>query len=217
MRGDRSEQVWNAIDRLAFEKGLTPSGLARAAGLDPTALNPSKRYTIDGRVRLPRMETMLELLRTADMAWRDFASYLDGDVKHGQDDLERRPTAGRIRVAEFSRLGSAELFDRAHLPVPHLWAEVSSPFADAGPHDYAIRLDSAVYEPSFRQGSLLLVTPASVIHAGDRVIFCAPSPIIAIADQVTESGWRVTTFSGDDLTIPTASASPVHRVTAATL
>ncbi|WP_291365755.1 helix-turn-helix transcriptional regulator [Acetobacter sp. UBA5411] len=215
MRTDRSAQIWDAIDRLAFEKGLTPSGLARAAGLDPTALNPSKRHTADGRVRLPRMETMLELLRAARISWHDFASYLDGDVKHGQGDQERRPTAGRIKVVEFSRLGTAELFDRAHLPVPHLWAEVSSPFADAGPHDYAIRLDSAVYEPSFRQGSLLLVTPASVIHKGDRVIFCAPSPIIAIADQVTENGWRATTLSGEGLTIPTTS--PAHRVTAATL
>lgn len=215
MRTDRSAQIWDAIDRLAFEKGLTPSGLARAAGLDPTALNPSKRHMADGRVRLPRMETMLELLRAASMSWHDFASYLDGAGQMKSGEPEHRVTAGRIKVVEFSRLGTAELFDRAHLPVPHLWAEANSPFADAGPHDYAIRLDSAVYEPSFRQGSLLLVTPASVIHTGDRVIFCAPSPIIAIADQVTENGWSVTTFSREELTIP--MASPAHRVTAATL
>ncbi|BCI65458.1 helix-turn-helix transcriptional regulator [Acetobacter aceti] len=215
MRADRPEQIWDAIDRLAFEKGFTPSGLARAAGLDPTALNPSKRHMADGRVRLPRMETMLALLRAASMSWHDFADYLAGETKRGQEGPERRSVAGRIKVVEFSRLGTAELFDRAHLPVPHLWSEVGSPFADAGPHDYAIRLDSAVYEPSFRQGSLLLVTPASVIHKGDRVICCTPSPIIAIADQGTENGWRVTTLSGEDLTIPTAS--PAHRVTAATL
>ncbi|MCH4092513.1 helix-turn-helix transcriptional regulator [Acetobacter sp.] len=217
MSDGRSERVWDAIDRLAMEKGLTPSGLARAAGLDSTALNPSKRRTADGRVRLPRMETMLDLLRAANVSWREFAGSLDGEGHPGQGEPERGLSVGRIRVAAFSRLGSAELFDRAHLPVPHLWAETDSPFADAGSHDYAIRLDSADYEPSFRQGSLLLVTPASLIHKGDRVLCRAQAPLIAIAEQNGEAGWTVTTFGGECLTIPVDSVSPVHRVTAATL
>ncbi|MSP32357.1 MAG: helix-turn-helix transcriptional regulator, partial [Pseudolabrys sp.] len=29
-------QIWNAIDRLAKRAGLTASGLAKKAGLDPT-------------------------------------------------------------------------------------------------------------------------------------------------------------------------------------
>ncbi|AQS83422.1 MAG: helix-turn-helix transcriptional regulator [Acetobacter aceti] len=217
-----AEGFWGAIDRLAAEKGFTSSGLARAAGLDPTALNPSKRHAPDGRVRLPRMETLLELLRTVGVSWREFSFYLDDSAGRGQKrglvEPARASTAGRIKVVEFSRLGPAELFDRAHLPIPHLWAEVSSPFADTGPHDYAIRLDTAVYEPSFRRGSLLLVSPASMIHKGDRVLCCAPAPFIAIADQNGKTGWTVRLFvSGEAVSIPTGSAYAVHRVTAVTL
>src|SRR6266508_2763061 len=43
--------VWRGIDRLAAKHGLSASGLARRAGLDPTAFNPSKRITREGRPR----------------------------------------------------------------------------------------------------------------------------------------------------------------------
>ena len=39
----RHKDIWRGIDQLAAHHGLTPSGLARRAGLDPTAFNPSKR------------------------------------------------------------------------------------------------------------------------------------------------------------------------------
>jgi phage repressor protein C with HTH and peptisase S24 domain len=44
-------QVWAALDRLAERAGLSPSGLARRSGLDPTTFNKSKRITPDGRER----------------------------------------------------------------------------------------------------------------------------------------------------------------------
>lgn len=47
------EQVWTALDRLAARAGLSASGLARRAGLDPTTFNKSKRVTPDGRERWP--------------------------------------------------------------------------------------------------------------------------------------------------------------------
>ena len=42
-------QIWNAIDRLAARAKLSPSGLAKKAGLDPTTFNKSKRVTPEGR------------------------------------------------------------------------------------------------------------------------------------------------------------------------
>ena len=46
-------KIWTAIDALARRYGLSPSGLARRAGLDATAFNPSKRMTTEGRPRWP--------------------------------------------------------------------------------------------------------------------------------------------------------------------
>jgi phage repressor protein C with HTH and peptisase S24 domain len=46
-------RVWSAIDALARRYGLSASGLAKRAGLDPTAFNKSKRVTGEGRPRWP--------------------------------------------------------------------------------------------------------------------------------------------------------------------
>ena len=37
-------KLWKAVDNLARREGLSPSGLARRAGLDATSFNPSKRF-----------------------------------------------------------------------------------------------------------------------------------------------------------------------------
>ena len=44
-------QIWKALDRLAVHAGLSTSGLAKKAGLDPTAFNMSKRISTEGRER----------------------------------------------------------------------------------------------------------------------------------------------------------------------
>ena len=53
-------QVWSAIDRLAARAGLSASGLARRAGLDPTTFNKSKRITAQGRRRYLEYLAVLE-------------------------------------------------------------------------------------------------------------------------------------------------------------
>ena len=59
------EQVWTALDRLAARAGLSASGLAKRAGLDPTTFNKSKRITSDGRARWPSTESLSKSLAAA--------------------------------------------------------------------------------------------------------------------------------------------------------
>ena len=47
------DSIWRAIDALEERHQLSPSGLARRAGLDPTSFNKSKRKSHDGRDRWP--------------------------------------------------------------------------------------------------------------------------------------------------------------------
>jgi len=42
------EALWRALDLVAHQNGLSPSGFAVKAGLDPTSLNPSKRINPRG-------------------------------------------------------------------------------------------------------------------------------------------------------------------------
>lgn len=67
------EQVWAAIDILAAANGLSASGLARKAGLDPTAFNKSKRINHQGKPRWPTMGTVALILNATDTTFCEFA------------------------------------------------------------------------------------------------------------------------------------------------
>ena len=56
------EQIWDAIDKLAKQNGLSLSGLAKKSGLDPTIFNKSKRLRHDGKKRWPSLESLNKIL-----------------------------------------------------------------------------------------------------------------------------------------------------------
>ena len=74
----RHDDIWRAIDALAAEHGLSASGLARKAGLDPTAFNPSKRVGADGRARWPSTESVAKILTATGTSIEAFAALVTG-------------------------------------------------------------------------------------------------------------------------------------------
>jgi phage repressor protein C with HTH and peptisase S24 domain len=74
-------QIWAAIDQLAAKVGLTPSGLAKRAGLDATAFNRSKRTAANGRPRWPSMESVARALNVTGVSLGEFAEMVDGRSK----------------------------------------------------------------------------------------------------------------------------------------
>ena len=75
-------QVWAALDRLAERAGMSPSGLARRAGLDPTTFNKSKRITADGRERWPSTESVAKALAATNASIDTFVQLI-GDGARG--------------------------------------------------------------------------------------------------------------------------------------
>jgi phage repressor protein C with HTH and peptisase S24 domain len=55
-------QIWGAIEILAAAHALSPSGLAKQAGLDSTSFNRSKRTNAQGRNRWPSTESIAKIL-----------------------------------------------------------------------------------------------------------------------------------------------------------
>ena len=151
--------VWRGVDRLAEVNGLTPSGLARRSGLDPTTFNKSKRATRDGRPRWPSTESLSKILEATHTSFAEFVALVDP----GAATLPR-PTVpyvplSRMMASQFDAAGfPAAAFERIELA--HL----------AGPHLYAIELDSDVFGPVYRQGDTLLVAPDAGVRRGDRVV-----------------------------------------------
>ena len=72
------EEIWKAIDRLAQENGYSSSGLAKKAGLDPTAFNRSKRISADGKPRWPSTESLSKILSATGTEMDVFVRYLKG-------------------------------------------------------------------------------------------------------------------------------------------
>lgn len=64
------EILWATIEKIADSQGKTVSALARAAGLNPTVFNKSKRKN---GYRMPTMATILAIMRVVGISWSDWA------------------------------------------------------------------------------------------------------------------------------------------------
>jgi phage repressor protein C with HTH and peptisase S24 domain len=74
------KEIWETIAMLAASKHLSCSGLARAAGLDPTIFNKSKRINRDGSPRWPSTYSLARVLDAAHIKLIDFARLMPSDT-----------------------------------------------------------------------------------------------------------------------------------------
>src|SRR6266481_3134169 len=95
------DQIWAALDRLAARAGLSPSGLAKRAGLDPTTFNKSKRVTADGRARWPSTESVAKSLDAAAASVDEFVALIADNGR----------AAARIPLIALARAGNSGYFD----------------------------------------------------------------------------------------------------------
>jgi hypothetical protein len=81
---DNHQRIWNAIDTIAQNVGLSASGLAKAAGMDATAFNPSKRVDAQGRPHWPSVETIQKILDATKTRWSEFARLVEAGPEASQ-------------------------------------------------------------------------------------------------------------------------------------
>ncbi|MCG8361136.1 MAG: helix-turn-helix transcriptional regulator [Kiloniellales bacterium] len=157
----RHADIWRAIDRLAAENGLSPSGLARRAGLDPTTFNRSKRTAKDGRLRWPTTESLSKILQATGASLGDFVS-LVGE--------ENAPAMARhLPVIGYAQAGDAGFFDDAGYPTGSGWDQVAFPLI-GDPHAFALKISGESMAPVYRDGDIVIVSPEAPLRPGDRVI-----------------------------------------------
>jgi phage repressor protein C with HTH and peptisase S24 domain len=154
-------QVWSAIDRLAARAGLSASGLARRAGLDPTTFNKSKRITAAGRARWPSTESISKALAATGTSIEAFVRLIQGDGASA-------PTRS-VPLLGFAEAGAGGYFDDGGFPAGTGWDEIAFPAVD-DTHAYALEVSGQSMEPAYRDGDVILVSPAAPIRRGDRVV-----------------------------------------------
>lgn len=152
--------VWRAVDKLAAAYGLSASGLARKAGLDPTTFNKSKRVTSEGKLRWPSTESISKILKATNASLQEFISY----VENGNN-----PATRNVPLIGFAQAGRQGYFDDAGYPIGGGWDEISFP-GSTDPHAFALEIAGDSMEPVFRDGDIVVVSPEGGVRRGDRVV-----------------------------------------------
>jgi phage repressor protein C with HTH and peptisase S24 domain len=151
--------IWRAIDALAKRHGLSASGLARKAGLSPTVFNPSKRASA-ARKRWPSTESIAQILQATNTTLEDFVMLASPQA------TVTRTILPLLGYAEAGRQG---FFDEAGYPTGNGWDEVRFPGL-SDPHAFALEVSGKSMEPVYREGDVLIVSPAEKKRRGDRIV-----------------------------------------------
>ena len=153
------EQIWTALDRLAERAGLSPSGLAKKSGLDPTTFNKSKRITSDGRERWPSTESVAKALAATNTAIDTFVQFIEDTARAAQ----------AVPLLGFAEAGAGGYFDDGGFPVGKGWDEVGLPSVN-DEHAYALEISGDSMKPAYRKGDIIVVSPDAPVRKGDRVV-----------------------------------------------
>lgn len=167
----KHEQIWHAIDALAARHGLSASGLARRAGLDPTTFNRSKRLTPDNRQRWPSTESIAKILLATQETLDTFVSLIS--VQEALSGL-RLPAIALSQAA-------AGAFTPAGETAGEAWDEIALTGIAPG-KSFAVEIDSAEASPLYREGTVLVCMREAQVRRGDKVLVCLKDGSITIGE-----------------------------------
>lgn len=176
------QSVWRAIDRLAARYNLSPSGLARQAGLDPTTFNKSKRITKEGKQRWPSTESLAKVLNATGASLSEFVGLVE--------DQERPATARRLPRLRFAQAAQPGYFDAEGRPLRGQWEEMAFPDV-TDPHAYALEISGDGLLPVYRNGDLVVVSPGADVRSGDRVLLRSQQGELLIVELLERSPERL--------------------------
>jgi len=173
-------QIWTALDRLAARSKLSPSGLAKRSGLDPTTFNKSKRITPDGRARWPSTESIAKALSATSVSVESFVSLIS----------ESNGAAQAIPLLGFAEAGASGYFDNAGFPVGKGWDEIAFPGV-TDERAYALEISGDAMLPTYRDGDVIIVSPAAPVRRGDRVVVKTASGEIMVKELKRQTAKQI--------------------------
>jgi len=178
-------QVWEGIDSLAERHDMSASGLAKAAGLDPTTFNKSKRIGPDGRPRWPSTESLAKSLQATGETLEEFVLQM-GRGKNAPPRSFGRP----IPLIGLAQAGREGYFDDSGFPAGSGWDEI--PFPElADEHAYALEISGDSMQPIYRDGDRIVVSPSASLRRGDRVVLKTTAGEVMAKQLVRMTAQRV--------------------------
>ena len=201
------EAVWRAIDRLAARYNLSPSGLARRAGLDPTTFNKSKRITKEGKQRWPSTESLAKVLNATGASLSEFIGLIEDD--------EHPSNYRRLPKLRFAMAAQPGYFDGEGRPLRGNWEETGFPGVP-DPYAFALEISGDGMQPVYRSGDLVIVSPSAEVRPGDRVLLRSQQGELLIVELLGngEGSLRVKSLSRENVIreLPKAQVQWVLRI-----
>ncbi len=201
----RYKQIWNAVDKLAQSKGMTPSGLAKAAGLNSTTFNKSKRLRPDGKKRWPSLESINKILATCNISFEVF-------YRMGADLSTAKETTETIPYIRYSDIDEKICMNDNGINTES-WGQIN--FPDSG-NVYAIDIDTNEFAPFYRINSVIIVAQNSDIRRGDKVVVYQNCGTVIIGEFVRRTTQTIELKNiaqpQNDLSIQIASIRLVQRI-----
>ncbi|HEY1710463.1 MAG TPA: helix-turn-helix transcriptional regulator [Rhizomicrobium sp.] len=200
-------QVWAAIDALALRYDMSASGLAKAAGLDPTTFNKSKRVAANGKQRWPSTESVSKILNATGASIEDFTALIVGAEPHGETRY--------VPLIGLGQAGEKGFFDDSGFPAGTGWDQIAFPEL-AEEHAYALEISGDSMQPIYRDGDRIIVSPAGNLRRGDRVVLKTSAGEVMVKQIARLTATRVELKSlhsdVEDRTFELSELAFIHRV-----
>ena len=199
-------EIWTAIDALAKRFDMSPSSMAKMAGLDPTSFNRSKRGDGDSRPRWPSTESLAKVLEATGVGFSEFAALTERSP---------RPNPRAAPLIGFAQASAEGVFDETGAPIGGIWDEIDLPGVDADGL-YALEIAGDALAPVFRDGDRVLVSPSVEPRRGDRVVVRTTGGELLIAElaRVTARSVELASLNRDgrDRTLDLAEVVWIARI-----
>ncbi len=179
-------EIWRGIDSLAKSKGMTPSGLAGKAGLNPTTFNKSKREGSDGRKRWPSTESLNKVLEATGVSMLDFLS-----LAMGKDMTSPRFSIPLIKLNDADKDG---VFSVLGEPLNEgEWDAIEFPGVSS--KIYAIEISGDLFSPLYQDGTILISAVTKDLRKGDKIIIKLSNGSIILGELRRQSLRQLDIFS----------------------
>ena len=194
------EKIWDGFEDLAEKEQTSLSRLALMAGLNSTAFNHSKRFSVaNHRPRWPSTETLAKVLEVTNYTLGDFARLIGED---SPDQSNNIPMIGlnRARFSDaFSPTGVPQI-DEAQ---ESLWefrsgdliSPISLPKGAFGKKDHPLywllKIDDQTYKPQFNEGSLLLISTEASIQKDTLILLCHANKELTLCRLLKQTLHRI--------------------------
>ncbi|MFV0627150.1 MAG: hypothetical protein ACK5N8_07365 [Alphaproteobacteria bacterium] len=148
------EIIWDAVDNLAKKNNLSPSGLAKKAGLDSTTFNKSKRKRPDGKNRFPSLESIQKIIEACNVSFEEFYNL--------SKKKEKEVSPSNIPYIEFSSFNK----DNSLIDAKEYGKKIR--FPDNRNNLYAVEINQE--NSKYKIGTILVATKNSETRRGDNII-----------------------------------------------